>query len=106
MNTVNYFYLHVETLVLFIYLGTMLWFEWQRQKMPAARRPVVWAKWIVILLTMGILWGVLHHLLHGEFPWLSAGLTLGMTLALMNPVQALCFWVHLLILRPWEAGVD
>ncbi len=49
---------------------------------------------------------VFGALLHNVSPILAVELAAGFTLSMLHPVNALCFFVHLLFLRPWEIVTD
>jgi O-antigen ligase len=57
-------------------------------------------RWMAAVFVLASL--VFVPLLASVSPLLGAELAVGFTLALLNPVNALCLLVHLLFLRPWE----
>src|SRR5438552_534457 len=102
MDSLPMRYLHLETLVLPMFLGMVLCFQMARTSdpgfyIPQARKYMFWFLAAFFLLTVAF--GVL---LAKVSPLLAVELAAGCVLALLHPVNALCFFVHLLYLRPWE----
>jgi O-antigen ligase len=91
-----------ETGVFFVFLVMLLSTQWSRSTDPEHRlhnagAQFRWLALVFVLLTAGLV-----PLLSGVSPIMGAELAAGLTLALMHPVNALCLFVHLLFLRPWE----
>lgn len=94
--------LHVETGILLVFLGKLLLSQWDRISDPAlrlqnGRRQFRWMAFLFVLSSL-----VFVPLMASFSPLLGAELAVGFTLALMHPVNALCLFIHLLFLRPWE----
>src|ERR1051326_8910178 len=56
---------------------------------------------IFVILTL-----VFGAFLYRDSPLLAVELAVGFALALLHPVNALCLFIHLLFLRPWEIVTD
>jgi O-antigen ligase len=95
-------YLHLETAVLPIFLVMVLLVQLARSTEPGyytskGRHQVFW-----LLAAFGLLALAFSALLANVSPLLAVELAAGFTLSLLHPVNALCFFVYLLFLRPWE----
>jgi len=95
-------YLHLETAVLPVFLVMVLMVQISRSAEPGhyvsrGRRQMVW-----LLAAFGLSTLAFGALLANVSPLLAVELAVGFTLSLLHPVNALCFFVHLLFLRPWE----
>lgn len=54
---------------------------------------------LTVFIVLSLFFGAL---LSSVSPVLAVELAMGFTLALLHPVNALCFFVHMLFLRPWD----
>src|SRR5262245_3628450 len=95
-------YLHLETGILPIFLIMVLWVQlWRASEIgfyiQSGRAQMVWLISGFFLLTL-----VFSVFLYNISPLLAIELAAGITLSFMHPVNALCFFVHMLFLRPWE----
>jgi O-antigen ligase len=98
--------IHFESVILFIFLTSLLLAQWGRSTDPShlaqnTRRQFHWMAAVFVLSAL-----VFVPLLSSVSPLLGAELAVGFTLALLHPVNALCLLVHLLFLRPWEVIPD
>jgi O-antigen ligase len=94
--------LHLETLVFPLFLLVVLLTQLARSAepgyfMPGGHKYMYWLLLWFALLLIGF-----GAALSTTSPLLGAELAAGFTLSLLHPVNALCFLVHLLFLRPWE----
>ena len=99
-------YLHLETVILAIFLPMMLLIQLARTTEAghftrSGRAQMFWLLMSFVLLTM-----VFSVFLFKLSPLLAVELAAGFTLSLLHPVNALCFFIHLLYLRPWEIVPD
>jgi len=95
-------YIHLETGILLLFLAMMVWTQAERASVPGyySRKPrqqMIGLSIVFAALSVG-----LGSLLYSVSPLLGIALAAGFTLSLIHPVNALCFFVHLLFLRPWE----
>jgi len=102
MNPLPIVYLHLETGIFPIFLAMVLLMQLARASEPghytqSGQRQLLLLVGGFILLT--VLFGAL---LYNMSPLLAVELAAGVILSLMHPANALCFFVHLLYLRPWE----
>src|SRR5450759_2346979 len=95
-------YLHLETLVLPIFLAMVLLIQLARSTEPGyyIARGRTQMRWL--LAGFGLLTLAFGALLANVSPLLAVELAAGVILSLLHPVNALCFFVTLLFLRPWE----
>jgi hypothetical protein len=101
--------LHVlllETIVLSVFLGMTLWTQLERAADPMERIRRPGAQFRIFLLLFGVFTAGLTAILYNASPLLGAALGAGFALSLLHPVNALCFFVQLLFLRPWEIMPD
>ena len=99
---VAYRYLNIQSLILLIFVLMMLMTQIRRSRDPgqAVRNPsaqIVWLSILFVVLSLGF--GVL---LMNISPLMAVELAAGFTLSLLHPANALCFFIHLFYLRPWE----
>src|ERR1700675_2660399 len=102
MDSLPIQYLHLETGILPIFLAMMLLVQLARSSEPgyfvqAGRAQMFWILAGFFILTLGF-----GALLYNVSPILAVELAAGSVISLLHPVNALCFFVHLLYLRPWE----
>src|SRR5690242_17287671 len=95
-------YLHLETVAMPLFLGMILLVQLARATegttfIIGAR--VQWGWIMAAFIGLAVLFS---GLLYNVSLLLAGELAAGFTLALLHPVNALCFFVHLLFLRPWE----
>jgi O-antigen ligase len=95
-------YIHLETVILFLFLAMVAGIQVQRAAVPGyysrnPRQQIAGVAIVFLLLSAG-----LGTLLYSVSPLLGIGLAAGITLGLMHPANALCLFVHMLFLRPWE----
>ena len=106
MNSAPIEYLHLETGVILFFLAMVIQTEFGRAADPEydVQRGFAPLRWLPFaFLPMAV---AFTRLLHGVSPLLGLELAAGITLSLLHPVNALCFMIHLLILRPWEIAAD
>lgn len=106
MDALPIAYLHIETLVMPLFLGMLIMVQLARGAesnyyVPGGQRLL-----LISLVCFVGLCAVFGLLLLNVSPVLAGELAAGVTLALLHPVNALCFFVHLLFLRPWEIVPD
>jgi O-antigen ligase len=99
-------YLHLETGILPVFLAMMIWTQLARATegghyTQAGRTQAIW-----LSIGFGLLTIAFGGLLYNVSPLLAVELAAGVVLSLMHPVNALCFFVHLLFLRPWEIATS
>jgi len=99
-------YIHLETGILFLFLAMLLWTQAERASVPGyysrnPRQQTIGLSIVFVLLSVG-----LGSLLYNVSPLLGIALAAGFTLSLIHPVNALCFFVLMLFLRPWEIVAD
>jgi O-antigen ligase len=102
MNTIPIENLHLETGVILLFLIMVVRTEFGRANEPDydvlhGHAPLRWLPFFFLFATVA-----LTGVLHGVSPLLGFELAAGITLAMFHPVNALCFMIHLSILRPWE----
>jgi len=95
-------YLHLETGVLPVFLAMLFWVQLGRTReigyyTRSGRKQLFCLVSGFLLLT-----AVFGIFLFNVSPLLAVELAAGCTLSLLHPVNALCFFVHLMYLRPWE----
>lgn len=95
-------YLHLETGILPIFLGMVLLMQLARTGEAgfytrSGPKQLFWLMTGFLLLTLAF-----GAFLFNVSPLLAAELAAGVILSLLHPMNALCFFVHLLFLRPWE----
>jgi len=100
------FYIHLETGIFFLFLTMVVWTQAERASATRyysrnPRQQIVGLSIVFILLSLG-----LGALLYSVSPLLGIALAAGFTLSLVHPANALCFFVHMLFLRPWEILTD
>ncbi|MFA5976382.1 MAG: O-antigen ligase family protein [Elusimicrobiota bacterium] len=95
-------YLHLETVILLIFLAMMTWTQLQRASESGyyTQFGKIQAAWFIALFCVLVLF--FAAALAKVSPLLAVELAAGFTLSLLHPANALCFFVHLLFLRPWE----
>jgi O-antigen ligase len=100
------YFLQLESLLFIPFLGMLLAMQLSRYRealysLTQARR-MMWS----LLALFGLLTFAFGTLLLKVSPLLAFELSAGFTLALIHPVNALCFMVYLLFLRPWDILPD
>lgn len=98
----GYRYIHLESLDLLIFLGIVLRTQMRRTADPhqLVRNASLQLKGLLIIfavLSVGF-----GGLLMNVSPLFAVELAAGFTLSLIHPANALCFFVHMMFLRPWE----
>lgn len=98
--------IHLETGILLLFLLLVIWTQAERGSVPGTysrnpRAQIIALSIVFVLLSVG-----LGFLLYSVSPLLGVALAAGFTLSLIHPVNALCFFVHMLFLRPWEILTD
>ena len=102
MNPVPIAYLHLETGVILLFLAMVLRTQFGRASDPGyfVQRGRFQLRWLAsAFLLMSVAFSAL---LFRASPLLGVELAAAVTLSMMHPVNALCFMVHMMILRPWE----
>src|SRR5579862_8116449 len=99
-------YLHLETGVTLIFIGMILWTQMQRTSEPAHHIPAGGAQAAWLTAFFLVLLVAFASQLFKVSPLMALELAAGCTLSLLHPVNALCFFVHMLFLRPWEIVPD
>ena len=94
--------LHFESGILSVLLTSLLLAQWGRSTDPSHRAQNVRRQFFGMTAVFVLSCLVFVPLLASVSPLLGAELAIGFTLALLHPVNALCFLVQLLFLRPWE----
>ncbi|OGR89031.1 MAG: hypothetical protein A2992_04355 [Elusimicrobia bacterium RIFCSPLOWO2_01_FULL_59_12] len=96
------FYIHLETGILLLFLLMVVGTQAERASVPGyySRNPRV--QIVGLSIVFGLLSLGLGALLYSVSPLLGIALAAGFTLSLIHPANALCFFVHMLFLRPWE----
>ena len=102
MHSLPIQYLYLETGIIAIFLGVTILMQLARASEAAyfvskSRSQMFWVVGGFGFLVLG-----LGAALSGVSPLFGAELAAGIILSLLHPVNALCFFVHLLYLRPWE----
>ena len=105
MNSLPIEYLHLETGAIFLFLTMVTWTEFGRASAPdydvqGGLTQLRWLPFFFVLMAVAF-----TLLLYGVSPMLGLELAAGVALAMLHPVNALCFMVHLMILRPWEIEI-
>jgi O-antigen ligase len=95
-------YIHLETALLVPFLVLMLWVQLKRARQNVYTAGSVKGRAFGLLGLFGILSAGCTALLYNVSPILGVELGAAFTLSLMHPVTALCFFVHMLFLRPWD----
>ncbi len=106
MSSLPILYLHLETALLPLFLAMVLVWQMGRAPDPGyytqnARRQTLALFSVFCVLALGFI-----PLLMNTAPLLAIELAAGFTLALLHPANALCLFVHLLFLRPWEIAAE
>src|SRR5690349_17697113 len=102
MDTLPIQFLHVETVVLALFLPLILLIQLWRTTEPGHVTHASTLQRLALLAAFFFFTAVFGVFLFKVSPLLAVELAAGFTLGLMHPVNALCFFVHLLYLRPWE----
>src|SRR5438552_3651908 len=99
---IAYRYIHLETVVLLFFLASVLWNQVARAQnsLPYAQRAKAQAYALIGVCTL--LAVTFLYFLGSLSPLLAVELAVGFTLALLHPMNAFCFFVHMFFLRPWE----
>ena len=99
-------YLHLETAALFLFLVMVVRTEFLRSADPEydLQRGFVPLRWLPFAFVL--MAAAFTYQLQGVSPFLGLELAAGISLSLLHPVNALCFMIHLMILRPWEIAID
>jgi O-antigen ligase len=102
MDPIAVSYLHIETILLLPFLVMLIWAQVGRTAeivptVKSGRRQA----WILFGL-FGILSAGFGQFLMTLSPLLALELAAGVTLSFLHPVNALCFFVEMLFLRPWR----
>jgi len=95
-------YIHLETGILLLFLTMIVWTQTERANVPGfysrnPRQQIVGLSIVFALLSLGF-----ASLLYNVSPLLGIALAAGFTISLIHPANALCFFVLMLFLRPWE----
>lgn len=99
-------YLHLESLVMALLIVSMVWTHLQRATDGSVytqhgRRQAIGLTAVFVVLSAGFGAALLR-----VSPLLAVEIAAGMTLSLLHPANALCLFVHLFYLRPWEIYPD
>jgi O-antigen ligase len=102
MTPIPPYYIHLETVLLLPFLAMIAACQFARagdsfQSLRSARLQTFGFFGVFFVLVAGFGIG-----LSTVSPLLGVELAIGFTLALLHPVNALCFFVHMLFLRPWD----
>ncbi len=99
-------FLHVETVVILLFLGMVARTEMGRATEPKydVFNGIMQLRWLPVFFVL--LAVILTRLLFDVSPLLGLELAIGITLSMFHPVNALCFMLHLMILRPWEIAAN
>jgi putative inorganic carbon (hco3(-)) transporter len=95
-------YLHLETIVMPFFIGMMMLVQLARAAEGHTYIAYAQKQWGWVLLGFAVFAVVFSGLLYNVSLLLAGQLAAGFTLALLHPMNALCLFVHLLFLRPWE----
>lgn len=94
--------LHLETGVVLLFLAMVVRTQFDRAADPDydAQRGLPFLRWLPLffVLTGSVFFALLRH----TSPLLGVELAAGIALSLLHPANALCFMLHLSVLRPWE----
>lgn len=105
MNPLPTVYLHLESLVMLLFLGVVVWAQFGRASDPGyyvqRGRVQLWLLAAAFLLMTVAFSASLAQ----ASPLLGMELAAGIILSLLHPVNALCFMIHIQILRPWEIEI-
>jgi putative inorganic carbon (HCO3(-)) transporter len=95
-------YLHLETAVIFLFLVMVVATEFGRASSPEydVQRGFPLLRWFPLLFVLMAVGFTTQ--LYDVSPLLGLELAAGITLSFFHPINALCFMIHLMILRPWE----
>ncbi len=99
-------YIFLETGVLLVFLVMVILTQLARGADPAHFTRHSHQQFRLLLLGFVLLTICFGKFLFTVSPLLAVELAAGVMLSLLNPVNALCFFVHLLFLRPWELVLD
>ncbi|MEK7389362.1 MAG: O-antigen ligase family protein [Elusimicrobiota bacterium] len=105
MNPLPIEYLHIESVVMLLFVALTLIVQFRRAAAPGyyVQGGRLKLRWLAVaFLAMS---AVFSASLVRSSPLTGVALAGGITLSLMHPVNALCFMIHLMILRPWEIAV-
>lgn len=99
-------YLHIESATMAFFIANMMWTHLQR-----ANDSTYFTQWgrqqaIFLTVVFVVLCGGFGVMLLKVSPLMAVALAAGFTFALLHPVNALCLFVHLFYLRPWEIYPD
>jgi putative inorganic carbon (hco3(-)) transporter len=102
MNALPIDYLHLETGAIVLFLAMAVRTEFLRAADPEydvlrGFSVLRWLPFAFVVMAVSF-----TYLLKDLSPFLGLELAAGITLSLLHPVNALCFMIHLMILRPWE----
>jgi putative inorganic carbon (HCO3(-)) transporter len=102
MKALSLDYLHLETGAILLFLFMVVRAEFGRAADPEydVQRGFVQLRWLPFAFIP--IAAAFTYLLYDVSPLLGLALAAGITLSLFHPVNALCFMIHLMILRPWE----
>jgi hypothetical protein len=106
MNSLPIEYLHLETGVIPLFLAMVAWMQFRRAQDPnydvnRSILPLRWMPWFFILMA-----AVFSGFLYRTSPLFGLELAAGIALSLLHPVNALCFTIHMMILRPTEMDLS
>src|SRR5258708_17087965 len=106
MDPIPHQYLHLESVLMLPFLVMMLIMQVSRSSdavytIHSGRRQAILLAGIFGATALGF-----GTFLYKLSPLLALELAAGFTLSLMHPVNALCFFVHMLFLRPWDILPD
>lgn len=98
-------YLHLESGVILLFLAMVIWTQFGRAADPNydVQRGHPQLRWLPFSLVL--MSAAFSGLLYRTSPLLGLELGAGIALSMLHPANALCFMVHLMILRPWEIDV-
>src|SRR5262245_10317837 len=93
-------YLHLETVVMPLFLAMVLLIQLARATEGTFYVATARRQWVFLMAGFVVLAVLFSGLLFNVSLLLAGELAAGVTLSLLHPVNALCFFVHLLFLRP------
>lgn len=98
---------HITALFLILSAGSLIPYLLEQMKSPYGKRLDISAGGFLILAFEIIFFGLLFFTSLGpSHVLLTVALALGISISLLHPVPAICFFVSLLFLRPWEVLPD
>lgn len=99
-------YLHIESAVMALFVAHMIWTHLRRATDSSHYTQRGKAQAVALTALFVILCGGFGVGLLRVSPLLALELAVGFTLSLLHPANALCLYVHLFYLRPWELAPE